>query len=42
MMVYGAVLGYLLFEMFSGNKKSVKTVKVNEVSENNDDIDKYK
>ena len=42
MMVYGAVLGYLLFEMFSSNKKRVKTVKVNDVSENNNDIDKYK
>ena len=42
MMIYGALLGYLLFEMFSGSNKSVKTEKVRDVSEKNDDIDKYK
>lgn len=40
MMIYGAVLGYLLFGLFSDNNKSLKTEKVNEISENKDSLDK--
>lgn len=42
MMVYGAVLGYLLFDLVSSGHKNVNMKRANEVSENNDDIDKYK
>jgi hypothetical protein len=42
MMIYGAVLGYLLFELFSDVVKDRKTEKVSEISEINDSIDKNK
>ena len=42
MMIYGAVLGYLLFELFSDVVKDRKIEKVSEISEINDSIDKNK
>lgn len=42
MMVYGAVLGYLLSELLSEGVKGRQLKKVNEISENNDNIDKTK
>lgn len=42
MMIYGAVLGYLLSELFSEGIKGRQLKKANEISENNDNIDKTK
>ena len=42
MMIYGAVLGYLLFELFSDVVKDRKIEKVSEITEINDSIDKNK
>lgn len=40
MMIYGAVLGYLLFELFFDETKVKKVEKVNEISDSNDSLDK--
>lgn len=40
MMIYGAVLGYLLFELLFDEPKNRKMKKVKEISQNNETSDK--